>query len=465
MLFALPLSFTSCSSDDDDSSSEYGGEAVTSYDDLSFFQNAIIQIDSVGTFKGRVYGSCLLDNDTTQLFIGVRDLAEADSLFHSWLAPDVVVCNTAPSTTNLTVALTDEEDNAQGTVFFQAVPESTAGEVAVVTFADGTDIKHFSKITFLLNDAWPYNYSTLLEISYKVGETYKKNTKFRAYRNEDGVAVDVNEDVEFVCIREGGNGKNPYFVGISHNQWHIPAVNQPEDVANQGDGRDIGTILCQNWDYWVQKFSEADGGQLCRGKNYFINWHKDYWFSEKLGVVDLSDKGSFSSWEDLWKYPAKYILLRVNNKDIHKTLLVADSGTGSKTDSYDHLFDGDLRNSHWYNSASDLVDGWAEVEFHSRKPGIPTGLTMTTAYNSAQYPSNNPGKYELYGKQKKDDAKWTKLWYDFTYGSWKNNNWLYSYAVDIPITKRYQYFKFVVRGLDDPGTPVQIGELWLKFQD
>ena len=50
--------FTACSSDDDDNSNNNGqngqnvpaSEAVTSYDDLSFFQNAIVSIDSLGNF-------------------------------------------------------------------------------------------------------------------------------------------------------------------------------------------------------------------------------------------------------------------------------------------------------------------------------------------------------------------------------------------------------------------------------
>ena len=77
--------FIACSSDDDDNNNNGQNvpesEAVTSYDDLSFFQNAIVSIDSLGNFLCRHYGQPLYDNDTTQLYIGVETLAQAEEIF------------------------------------------------------------------------------------------------------------------------------------------------------------------------------------------------------------------------------------------------------------------------------------------------------------------------------------------------------------------------------------------------
>ena len=158
--------FTACSSDDDDNNGQNVPESqvVTDYDDLNYFQNAIVSIDSEGNFLSRNYGEALYDNDTTHLYIGVETLAQAEDIFREWVAPNG---NVAKTGNELTYLLTDVQGRAEGTIFFKAA--SSAGIVAEVTPSSPTLLKHFSKVTFLTNSAWPYNDSS--DEVYHLGDT------------------------------------------------------------------------------------------------------------------------------------------------------------------------------------------------------------------------------------------------------------------------------------------------------
>ena len=113
--------FTACSSDDDDKNNNGQNvpesETVTSYDDLSFFQNAIVSVDTLGNFLCRHYGQPLYDNDTTQLYIGVETLAEAEEIFRDWVAP---TGNVTKAGNDLTYLLTDYDGKMQGSILFTA---------------------------------------------------------------------------------------------------------------------------------------------------------------------------------------------------------------------------------------------------------------------------------------------------------------------------------------------------------
>ena len=76
-----------CSDDDDDKAPER--LETTAYDDLDYFQRAIVDVDSLGNFQCRQYGVPLYDNDTTHLYIGVESIEAAEKIFRYWLAPDI----------------------------------------------------------------------------------------------------------------------------------------------------------------------------------------------------------------------------------------------------------------------------------------------------------------------------------------------------------------------------------------
>ena len=302
-------SLTACSSDDDDNNkNDQNGqnvpesEAVTSYDDLSFFQNAIISIDSVGNFKSRHYGEILWRNDTTHLYIGVETLADAESLFREWVAPNGNVTKTG---NDLTYLLTDYDGNMQGSIFFKA--SASAGALAEVTPSSPSLLKHFSKVTFLQNSSWPYN-ST--EGKYRLGDIRELNV-------DHNVSGYTHVTYNFVCIREKGNGVNAMFVAISPDSY-VPKTWTPSDllynvaaVPGEDKALSISKILRKDWNFFASCFDAAGRGKLNRGELYWLNKKRTYLFKTCQWCIDLS-KGDVDQWDFQWHNPSKHFIMCID---------------------------------------------------------------------------------------------------------------------------------------------------------
>ena len=121
LCMVLVVSLTACRDSEFDNPVN-GGEneapqeiSITDYDDLDYFQNAIIAVDSAGTMLCRNYGEVLYANEPDHLYIGVKDLTEAETIFRRWIAPDVALSTTIPTTNGLTCPLTDANGKPQGT--------------------------------------------------------------------------------------------------------------------------------------------------------------------------------------------------------------------------------------------------------------------------------------------------------------------------------------------------------------
>ena len=150
-------SFTSCSSDDNNVTKEQEeSQPVTSYDQVKYLQNNIVEIDSVGDIVQRVNGIAFNSADTTELTVGVENVSEAEETFKSWLSPDTKVEEVAPSTQNLKAELKDTTNTTKETVYF-TVTEKNGPTIAEMTFASNKVMKHFSKVKFIKSSAWPEN--------------------------------------------------------------------------------------------------------------------------------------------------------------------------------------------------------------------------------------------------------------------------------------------------------------------
>ena len=125
--FAVVI-FNSCNKDKTETPERI---EINTYDDLDYFQNSIVRIDSLHNFLYRAYGMPLDADDTSHLYIGVENLEEAKDIFMNWIAPDVVITENSD---NLTCPLTDENGLSQGTVFFR--PVGLNGHVAEVSVSD-----------------------------------------------------------------------------------------------------------------------------------------------------------------------------------------------------------------------------------------------------------------------------------------------------------------------------------------
>ncbi|SDQ45469.1 hypothetical protein SAMN04487826_1779 [Prevotella sp. khp1] len=298
--------FIACSSDDDDNNNNGQNvpesEAVTSYDDLSFFQNAIVSIDSLGNFLCRHYGQPLYDNDTTQLYIGVETLAQAEEIFRDWVAPTGNVTKTG---NDLTYLLTDYDGKMQGSILFTAT--TSGGKLAEVTPSSPSLLKHFSKVIFLSNSSWPYN-ST--EGKYRLGD-------IRELTVDHNVSGYKNVSYNSVCIREKGNGVNAMFVAISPDLY-VPKTWTPKDllydvaaVPGEEKGLEISKILRKDWNFFVSCFDAAGMGKLNRDEKYWLNKKKTYLFKTNQWCIDLS-KGDVDQVDFQWHNPEKHFLVCVD---------------------------------------------------------------------------------------------------------------------------------------------------------
>ena len=201
----LAVSFTACRDSAFDNPVDNGGEneasqeiPITVYDDLDYFQSAIIPVDSTGTMLCRSFGEVLRENEPDNLYIGVKDLTEAENMFRSWIAPDVALSTTIPTTNGLTCPLTDVNGNPQGTIYFTPGTENKI--VAEVTASSDTQLKHFKKITFLLNAAWPLQAS--IYHKYTEGDII-------THTPTGDIVSGLNEEdkvLNWVCIRPSSPG-------------------------------------------------------------------------------------------------------------------------------------------------------------------------------------------------------------------------------------------------------------------
>lgn len=300
--------FTACSSDDDNNNNNGQNapesQVVTAYDDLNYFQNAIVSIDSVGNFISRNYGEALYDNDTTHLYIGVETLAQAEEIFREWVAPNG---NVAKTGNELTYLLTDAQGRAQGTIFFTAA--SSAGAVAEVTPSSPELLKHFSKVTFLLNSAWPYNDSS--DEVYHLGDRRRLTVDFHV--------ADHTQDVfTFVCIREKSNGVKAMYLAISPNLY-VPKTWTPSDllydtaaVPGEAKAKTVATLLQKNWNFFAVALNSIDGG----GR---LEWGEQYWIDKKITyavytnqyAINLSN-GNIEGWDFQWHNPEKHFILAID---------------------------------------------------------------------------------------------------------------------------------------------------------
>ena len=149
LMAAAVTTFTACSSDDDKNDSP-----AKQYDDLEYFQKAICNIDASGNLVSYNVGTVLYENEPQHLYIGVDNIEEAARKFATWMSPEVKLADITPTVKELTAQLADKQGKSEGTIYFRA---GTDPIVAEVTASAGTPLKFISRITFLLNSAWPQN--------------------------------------------------------------------------------------------------------------------------------------------------------------------------------------------------------------------------------------------------------------------------------------------------------------------
>jgi len=286
----IAAAFTACSEKDEDynvvNEPELIQETTSAYDDLYYFQRAIIDMDSLGTFRGREWGVVRDLNDTTHLYIGVETLAQAEDIFREWVAPDIKPTATA---SNLSCSLTSAEGSPQGMLYF--TPSNDGNSVAEVTVSAGTKLKHFSRITFLHNSAWGFQSA---KSRWHVGDIVR-NVKLKDIDAHSTRKLDERDrELNYVCIREDGNGIQPMFCAITNINYKWPGIKNNYGYINSElvhskycpslpTAESIHKILSKDWDFFVALFDEAGEGKLGK-RPYWIDHTQDKIF---VGYVQL----------------------------------------------------------------------------------------------------------------------------------------------------------------------------------
>lgn len=484
----LAVSLTACRDSEFDNPVN-GGEneapqeiLITDYDDLDYFQNAIIAVDSVGTMLCRNYGAVLYANEPDHLYIGVKDLTEAETMFRRWIAPDVALSTTIPTTNGLTCPLTDVNGKPQGTIYF--TPGTERKIVAEVTASSDTPLKHFKKITFLLNAAWPMQASIYRK--YTEGDIIVHTPDIDASFGFSGDLDTDDRTMRFVCIRQGGKGTNPLFLAITkgkyeayetHNVWlWLRASEYGVDLST---AQDISNILRRSWDMYVAAFDEAGGGRLgenpaCWTTSYHHTWYLVKYY-DYIYLKTGETYGASNAWfhEDVYNH----YLVKINwlDDDAIATSIVPTAGSPGikyedRSEEHPNLFDGSFSNK-WCSTKSQQTDGVWFVEFQTNAPFIPTAYKMTTVNNIATYKGRNPKSWKLYGKANRED-EWTLI-SDIQDGRMDNiNNRTYTYPINkVKKSEKeeakygtYMYYRLEISSLVDSDV-LMLSEFSLSIQN
>ena len=282
----LPMGFAACSSDDNNNDVEAPEtDEYKVFDDLSYFQRAIVQMDPLGKFLYFHYGKVLYPNDRGHLYIGVNSWEEAEKIFRSWIAPDVVLSNVAPSSRALKGELTDTLGNAQLTVYLQP---GEGLNVAECTVSDESQLEHFTCVSFIDNSDWPEDSG---ENNWKVGDVvlglmiHDRDCDMFKYVDPGCNCInnsldDKDKMLNFVCLREQSNGVKPLFAAITAHDGYkcgggiYPSyvnIRESDYTPNESEAGTIRSLLNSNWDFFVSAFKEAGFGPLTEGCDYFID--------------------------------------------------------------------------------------------------------------------------------------------------------------------------------------------------
>ncbi len=275
MLMAVVALFASCSSDDDGNKSGTKTGPVTCYDQVSYLQGNIVDVDTLGNVKNRVNGAMLNPTDTTELSVGVKDVNEAAALFKSWLSPDTKVETISPSAVNMEADLTDGTGAVKETVYFKATNDPDV--VAEMTFKNNNVMKHVTKMKFVLSSAWPENGGIT---PYVVGEHAIYNTNLNeGYR-------------EYVCVREAKEGQAGLMVYISQETTDAPLIDLWK-FASAGNASTVSSIIRADWDTFAEYFADAGmSDRFKKGESYWYDHYVYMVLEMALYSIDLSTGSS-----------------------------------------------------------------------------------------------------------------------------------------------------------------------------
>ena len=288
---------------------------VTTFDDLEFFQDYFINVDSLGNFVSRSIGIPLpvYDEDTTHIFIGVENMEEALTYLEGCLPPIDEIRPLMNGNYPYTYTLTDEQGRSQGTVSF--APNSEPGFVADIT-TDLPGLRHFKKVTFVQNDSWPVDFT---EGQYHFGDVRTFTFTYRvSWDIISSVCVDTTRTrtMKFVCIREKSRGVKPLYVSITPDEIDLNSDDICLLVSDYCPGESKAKMIYRilynfSFSYAMELFARTGEGALKHDEYYWIDDHSFYLYWAYWGAIRLFD-GDLDSWEYQQHLPTKHALLKID---------------------------------------------------------------------------------------------------------------------------------------------------------
>ncbi len=260
-LMAIAILTNACNDKDDDNIDDNApiDDNNMVWDDLEYFQNAFVEIDSSGRLVNRNVGQPLDAVDTACIYVGVENMEEALSFFDAALSPKIT--RTVSVANCYTYELRDSDGKTQGTVSFE--PNGDEGAIAEIT-TNLPGLKYFNRVTFIRKSYWPNNDAAGI---HKVGDIIRYQTEKQKFPY-----TELN-NVAFVCIREKSYGVKPLYVALTkRNEFnHAQALifaSTPVYPSNKNIVVTIANIISKNFDFFKAKFDEAGEGTLTRDTGY-----------------------------------------------------------------------------------------------------------------------------------------------------------------------------------------------------
>ena len=290
-LFVGMVSVSSCSDDDDDKGENNDGQEsgdVTSYDQLKYFQDNIVELDSLGNLVQRVNGAVLDKSEPQELYVGVANLTAADSIFKSWLSPDTQVSPLSGSATDWQASLKDSAGVVKNTIYFKKVeePSKTVAEITFANEDDAFNSQYCTKVVFYKSNAWPENDEAS---PYCEGDVAEKPT-----------AHEGNQ--KWVCIRSASQGTSGLMVYVSsvHSRWGWFDIG---DFASPSLAKTAVNIFKSNWSYYEALFKKA-GRTLEKDSYHWLD--KKIYFVVGGGVYAIRLRDGDIDWFDNSKWTSKH---------------------------------------------------------------------------------------------------------------------------------------------------------------
>ena len=252
MVLALAMPFTAC--DDDDNTGNdteqqhnpYSDEDQTeiiAYDAKEWLQGNLVVVDENDEVLRRIYGKPLDESQPTVISVPVTDLAEAERIFLSWVAPDKEVETVEGG---YDYNLTDADGNAQGSVAFRAAvaaaKSNTSGLIASMD-ALAAGLKQVSEVQFVDADMWPENASVP---QYIAGNTYEFMVPVYDWHYDSNNNFKFNiirKTVLFYCLQGNTHGKEAILVWLCPDENSYYQHPRPELYIHYGVYRLLPSVV------------------------------------------------------------------------------------------------------------------------------------------------------------------------------------------------------------------------------